>query len=205
MYEKEWFDKYLKSTKWDDNWYHVANNIIRYFKPASVFEVGCGKGFLVKALNDKKVPTKGCDISKYAIKNAFHKNCYNADASKIPEKDNSYELVCAIDVLEHLEEKDQQKTISEIKRITTRFVLIRCPMYPYQNIHLKDPTMGHISCKPVWFWVEQFCKDGFILIGETKSRWTNKHLTDTKKYDRKKYPFGINCLCFEKPHGMSLR
>src|SRR5690348_10717169 len=45
----------------------IAETIIRELKPATVFDLGCAKGFLVEALRDRAVEAWGSDISEYAI------------------------------------------------------------------------------------------------------------------------------------------
>lgn len=73
FYDEAYYDGGKGYTKYDysgqyDEW---AGKIIKYYHPRAVLDVGCAKGFLVKALRDRGVEAFGVDISTYAIANAL--------------------------------------------------------------------------------------------------------------------------------------
>jgi ubiquinone/menaquinone biosynthesis C-methylase UbiE len=84
-------------------------------------DVGCGKGNLVFKLGKIGKISVGIDISKrkinYAVKNVKDTNSHFilADATRLPFRDNSFKVITAIDVIEHL--SDYEEFISECKRI----------------------------------------------------------------------------------------
>ena len=51
----------------------TAKALVRVLKPQSqkVLEIGCAKGFLVKAFQDMGIDAIGIDISSYAIKRSI--------------------------------------------------------------------------------------------------------------------------------------
>lgn len=90
-------------------------------KIRSILDVGCGTGQLVKFLNDKGFEAKGCDHAKEAVKVAKKLNkpsqITQAKTGKLPFPNNSFDLVCAISVIEHLKEKEAKEFIAESSRI----------------------------------------------------------------------------------------
>jgi len=82
-----------------------------------VLDVGCGDGLLLKLLPQ----AVGLDVSKKALEIARKRGIKNeivvADARKMPFKDNEFDGVAVLDVIEHLYPEDTDKVLSEIKRV----------------------------------------------------------------------------------------
>lgn len=130
-YSKEYWDGHKKygygGYKYIKN-YHtfLAKNLIKDYNLDSnskILDVGCGKGYLVyelsKLLKSKNV--FGCDISRYAIKNAkkeINKNIFYQDARKKFKFDNNhFDFVFSNTTLHNFRLKDCFKSLSEIERI----------------------------------------------------------------------------------------
>lgn len=123
----------------------------------SVLDVGCGTGLLVSYLNKKGYRSIGCDNSESAVSTAKKINkkgtIINASATKLPFGKNSFDLVTAISLVEHLTKKGALQFIDEAKRILAPggFIFIVTPNYasPFRIIQGKkwfawqDPT--HIN------------------------------------------------------------
>lgn len=84
--------------------------------------------------------------------------------------DKSFDVVIALDTVEHLEEKDSYKVIKEMERIAKKKVIILTPFEFYSNVkHTKEhypycglgdnPFMEH-KCIVTYEWFE---KNGFIV------------------------------------------
>ncbi len=103
-------------------------------KPESLVSVGCGEGFDLKHILSIYQPKKtvGVDLSKsalnYAQKQLPEVEFIQEDASKLPFKDNQFDLVVALEILEHI--PDYDKAISELKRIAKNKVIITVPWEP---------------------------------------------------------------------------
>ncbi len=97
----------------------------------SIIDIGCGEGFIVNCLNRPDIT--GVDISKKALNIAKQKNpgCNFCTGSvyDLSFKKNSFDLVLATEVLEHLE--NPEKALQEIKRISKNYCLFSVPNEPY--------------------------------------------------------------------------
>lgn len=100
----------------------VAEILHKHFKkPVKVLDVGCGAGFLSNHLAKKKHEVTGIDISQSSLDVAkqYDTTCnakyLYADAYQMPFEDASYDVVCAMDILEHVEEPE--RLIQEAGRV----------------------------------------------------------------------------------------
>ena len=97
----------------------------------SIIDIGCGEGFIINCLNRPDIT--GVDISKKALNIAKQKNpeCNFCTGSvyDLSFKKNSFDLVLATEVLEHLE--NPEKALQEIKRISKNYCLFSVPNEPY--------------------------------------------------------------------------
>lgn len=70
----------------------------------SVLEIGCGKGDFLNLINKRYNSAIGCDISKIALSERLDNtaNVVLVDAKKLPFQKESFDLIIAIEVLEHI-------------------------------------------------------------------------------------------------------
>ncbi len=118
-------------------WGKVVKDIIKYYNlknNSSILDIGCAKGFTLVDLKKKlpKIKIRGIDISKYAIKNS-HKMVKNyldvGCCSNLPYKDNSFDLVLAINTIHNLNKKKCSKSIKEINRVSKKHSFIMVDAY----------------------------------------------------------------------------
>lgn len=89
--------------------------------PLQILDVGCGGGFLSNRLAEEKYSVTAIDLSEESLEIArkhdqTKKVLYiNADAYKLPFKSASFDVVTAMDFLEHVDEPE--KVIEEISRV----------------------------------------------------------------------------------------
>ncbi|MEE8160337.1 MAG: class I SAM-dependent methyltransferase, partial [Acidobacteriota bacterium] len=79
------------------------------FRPRSVLDLGCAKGYLAEAFQAEGVPhVSGVDISLYAIGQSEASTRGKLIAADVqvglPLSSSSYDLVTALDIFEHLPE-----------------------------------------------------------------------------------------------------
>ncbi len=92
-----------------------------FSKPVSVLDIGCGAGLLTNTLAKEGHNTTGIDLSKKSLDVAKRydetkKVTYiHANAYTLPFENESFDAVCAMDILEHVEEP--RKLIYEASRV----------------------------------------------------------------------------------------
>lgn len=101
----------------------VSQHMRHHFlsKPCAVLDVGCGAGFLTNALAKEKHRVTGIDLSEKSLEVASQKDStqsvvyQKADAYSLPFPEQSFDVVCAMDLLEHVEKPKQ--VIAEAARV----------------------------------------------------------------------------------------
>ena len=91
----------------------------------SVLDVGCGNGLFTEQLSNMPVVV-GTDRSRSALKHV-QVPCCQADASSLPFPDNCFDMVTAMEVIEHLPFHALTPAIGEIARVARRYVLVTVP------------------------------------------------------------------------------
>lgn len=79
-----------------------------------ILDVGCGTGKLVSYFQKQGFTAIGCDNAEEALKISKQ---IRASATKLPFIQNSFDLVTAISLIEHLSQKDASKFITEAYRV----------------------------------------------------------------------------------------
>jgi len=90
---------------------------------ASVLDVGCAKGFMLKDFKRiyPDINVTGIDISEYAIANAIDDMVpyvQVGDAKELPYEDNSFDLVICINTVHNLPLEECKTAIGEIERVS---------------------------------------------------------------------------------------
>ena len=142
MFGKDFFDgerKYgyggLKYNK--RYWRNVTKDFIKYYKlnnQSSIVDIGCAKWYMLYDFKKHlpKIKVQGIDISKYAINNSkkeIKKFLKVGNAKKLKFKDNSFDLVIAINTIHNLNKKECGKAIKEISRVSKKYSYIVLDAY----------------------------------------------------------------------------
>jgi len=91
----------------------VRDEIKNLTENSRILDVGCGYGEYIKLYKDNGLIANGIDIDKEAVKQ--NKEGIFASAEEIPFKDNFFDVVSCIDVLEHVD--NPEIVIKEINRV----------------------------------------------------------------------------------------
>lgn len=168
MFDRDYFEGTTKSAYGGytlEKVYPRMKNIAEYFKkryaPKRVLDVGCAKGFLVKAFADLGVDAIGIDVSNYVLAKSHFEVGHRvlcASAEKLPFSDCCFDFIFAIDLIEHL--KYPKNFLLEAGRILTKkgklCILTIGPKNPNAT---KDIT--HINVRPARYWYKLFKKCRF--------------------------------------------
>lgn len=113
-------------------------SIVKILDSKTALDAGCGEGLVIKKISSLLPDLKidGLDISSQSIDMAKRllpsHVFFVGNIGKMPLADNSYDLVMALEVLEHL--LQPTLALKEIKRVTKKYCLISVPWEPYFSL-----------------------------------------------------------------------
>ncbi|PIP12347.1 MAG: hypothetical protein COX49_06140, partial [bacterium (Candidatus Stahlbacteria) CG23_combo_of_CG06-09_8_20_14_all_40_9] len=136
-------------------------------KDDEICDIGCGRGFLVKALQEEGyTKTIGIEISRWAVEHKVTENVYLKNIDDF--KENQFKVVSLIDVLEHLKKDELQPFLKVVARITKDYIVCSIPFYPGNLFDFFREPDHKIFERRKW-WDEEFKKIGFypwVLLKE---------------------------------------
>jgi len=111
--------EYMIRKRWISVWHQLDE--VFAFVPDSVLEVGPGTGIFKAAGNKFGINVETVDIDPELNPNIL------ASVSNIPLTDNSYDVCCAFQVIEHLPYEEALLALGELARIARKGVVISLP------------------------------------------------------------------------------
>ncbi|NNG36284.1 class I SAM-dependent methyltransferase [Nakamurella aerolata] len=142
---------------WKNFFGGIADQIIQLFAPASAYDAGCAKGFLVRALLERGVDAYGGDISQEAIEGAppgLRERLAVVDLSRPLESDRRYDLVTCIEVLEHMAPEHARRAVDNLCAMSDVVLLSTTPD------DFREPT--HVNIHQAGDWAQAFASNGFF-------------------------------------------
>ena len=132
---------------------------LELIKEGPILDLGCGDGLFLSLLKEKGITGVGLEISEVAVRKAMRRGLdvrkFDFTENKLPFKDNSFEAVVLLDVLEHLYQPE--KILREIHRVTKESIILSVPNFNSLPARLQmiagyipennTPIEGHIY----WF------------------------------------------------------
>lgn len=111
----------------------AAYMLWRHFPMRRTLDVGCALGFVVEALREVGVEAYGVDVSQFAVDHAApgaRGFLQRGDlGSGLPFADGHFDLVSALEILEHLEPGNVPAALRELRRITSAYVVVTTPSF----------------------------------------------------------------------------
>lgn len=149
-----WFDKFAKSLR-PFIPFTALNTLRRHIdkKSRSILDVGCGKAEPMSSINRKgRLIAVGADGFEPYLQicresGLFH-DLIQCDVRQLPLKDNSFDTVMCMEVLEHLDREEGEQLLASLERIARKQVILTTPAGKYdQHIYDGNPNQEH---KYIW-------------------------------------------------------
>ena len=162
----------------------VSLGVKTHFNPKKVLDVGCAKGFMVKALREQGIEAWGVDVSEYALSTApedIRGHLYRVDLNRdaLPFADGYFDCVTFLGTIECLD--DYSKVLSEIKRV----------MQPGGGLYLrttyrtdpKDTIRKNVHSRG--YWLKEFHSYGFKFLPTWQGPLANQWSYGTLLFERR--------------------
>jgi 2-polyprenyl-3-methyl-5-hydroxy-6-metoxy-1,4-benzoquinol methylase len=155
--------------------------------PASMLDVGCGEGVLTEQwaaqLGTGRVV--GIDLedpklrAEWALRARENLEFVAGSADALPFEDGAFELVAAIEALEHI--PDPQRVVREMARVASRYLLVSVPREPLwrmlnvaRGAYLRDlgNTPGHVNHWSKRGFLAMLQEAGEVMQARSPFPWT---------------------------------
>ncbi|MBW4513931.1 MAG: methyltransferase domain-containing protein [Timaviella obliquedivisa GSE-PSE-MK23-08B] len=134
-------------------------SVLDICQPTTVLDLGCGQGYFVKWLREKRVEAWG--VEGEDLGTSFKAPGYQIqqDLSQPFDLEKTYDVVMCTEVVEHIPEACEETVFNNIARHTHRY-LVFSGATPGQG------GTGHINEKPEAHWFSCLVSRGFKLLHE---------------------------------------
>ncbi|MBW3589236.1 MAG: methyltransferase domain-containing protein [Actinobacteria bacterium] len=187
LYDRHYYESYTEDAEkygyiepWLSFFGSIADYIAEDIKPATVMDVGCGFGILVKALRERDIQAFGIDISEYAMSQVdaeIREYCQlGSITDSLPQ---AYDLIVCIEVVEHLPPKEALSAVTNICRHTEDVI------FSSTSDGFREPT--HLNVRPMEYWAELFARNGFYRDLDFDEMVIGPHAMRFQKIDLPKH------------------
>ena len=156
-------------------------------RPSSVLDVGCGEGVLTERWAQQlgSGPVVGIDLedpklqAQWATRQRKNLNFRTFTPGTLPFEDEGFDLVAAIEVLEHV--PDPAATVAEMARVARAHLLVSVPHEPLwralnvvRGSYLRDfgNTPGHVNHFTKRAFVRLLADHGDVIETRSPFPWT---------------------------------
>lgn len=135
----------------------------RFFPGRHTLDAGCALGFVVEALRELDLDAEGVDVSYYAVDHATsgargHVR-QGSLLDRLPFDDADFDVVTALETLEHLPPDSIPPAIAELRRVCRGYLLATIPSFGknengpggWYNGKVRDERLSHYQQLPDTF------------------------------------------------------
>lgn len=126
-------------------------------------DVGCANGFLLEALLEAGKDGSGIEISQEARDVLPPELQSKVQIGDFSEVRGTYDLVCCVEVAEHIEPHRTDDLVATLSRTAKRWIFFTAAP-PGQRGH------GHINCRPREDWISRFETRGWTEAEDVTER-----------------------------------
>ncbi|WP_251964078.1 class I SAM-dependent methyltransferase [Salinibacter ruber] len=167
-------DKSIKSReKFRSDYRIVANSLSDILDFYSVLDVGCAQGFLIEPLHEEGFHVEGIEVSDDVVKYLSESIASRVTIGDFSEADGSYDLVCCVEVAEHIEPARSEELVEKLCSLSSEWIYFTAAM-PGQGGH------GHINCRPHEHWIQWF-EEREWFVRSDMTRELRQDLEEVKK------------------------
>lgn len=177
FYDEDYFERGKQSGKgWLENYHWMPRRTFReafafidfleLTDDSYVLEVGCAKGFLVRALRELEIKADGCDISTYALGFA-PEGCWNCDQDWRWDAHSTtgYTHIVIKDMLEHLTKEQLPRMLKNMSKVAKKMMCV-IPMgdngvYRIPEYHTE---ISHLIAENEFWWGSMFYKSDWVTV-----------------------------------------
>ena len=140
------FSKYMSGKRWISTWHQLS--IVMSLGVKSVAEIGPGTGIFTAVLRHLKLDVTTIDVAEDLKPNVI------ASATDIPIVDEHVDVSVAFQVLEHMRYEESLVALSELGRISNKYVVLSLPNSERMiSLQVRIPGLLERSCifrRPFW-------------------------------------------------------
>ena len=161
----------------------LVKHMLKHSKAKLILDVGCAEGFITSHLSQLQAQVIGIDIdeglkiAKSKVKNA---NFLRASITHLPFKEETFEAVTLLEILEHLPDTTISEGIAEVDRVLkSGGNLIMSVPYKEKIIYTRCVHCGKLT--PLWGHIQSFDESKLrSLLPKNYVQIEKKHLPNVE-------------------------
>ncbi len=148
----------------------MANSIISSLHPASVVDVGCGTGTLIKHLQEQGVQVKGLEYAEAALKECWTKELdvikFDVANDPIPPRYKNADVAVSMEVGQQLPESYSDRYVDVLCQVAD--VIVFSSATPGQGDRRPQNEQPHR------YWSDKFLQRGYLLDEVLTRQWRSE-------------------------------